>query len=96
MPQTSLSSLWLEHLCFYIKDHCIWTFSQAFSLVIRFWHFSLFYKQEVNEIFGNILDVYEFSVKLLSSIEDMIELNEVEPVPLIGSSLEETAEVRRG
>ena len=45
-------------------------------------------------MFANIVDVYEFSVKLLSSIEDMIELNEVEPVPLIGSCLEETAEVR--
>lgn len=44
-------------------------------------------------IFSNILEVYELTQTLLSSMEDMVEATEEGEVPLIGTCFEELTEV---
>ena len=44
-------------------------------------------------IFSNILDVYELTQSLLSSLEDTLEATEENETPLIGLCFEELAEV---
>ena len=43
-------------------------------------------------IFSNIIDVYEFTVRLLSSLEDTIEMTVDDSKPLVGGCFEELAE----
>jgi RhoGEF domain. len=50
--------------------------------------------QELDAIFSNIMDIYELTVTLLGSLEDMLEIIEEKQVPAIGSCFEELAEVR--
>ena len=49
--------------------------------------------QDLEVIFSNILDLYELTVKLLSSLEDTIEVTEENAVPLVGVCFEELIEV---
>jgi son of sevenless-like protein len=45
-------------------------------------------------MFSNIMDIYELTVTLLGSLEDMLEISEEKQVPAIGSCFEELAEVK--
>ena len=44
-------------------------------------------------IFSNILDIYEFTAKLLSSVEEQVEVAQDNEVPLVGTCFEDLAEV---
>lgn len=44
-------------------------------------------------MFNNIMDIYELTVTLLGSLEDMLEISEEKQVPALGSCFEELAEV---
>jgi hypothetical protein len=45
-------------------------------------------------IFSNILDIYEFTANLLSSVEEQVELAE-NAKPLVGICFQDMAEVRK-
>jgi len=45
-------------------------------------------------MFSNIMEIYELTVTLLGSLEDMVEISEEKQVPTVGSCFEELAEVR--
>lgn len=49
--------------------------------------------QDLEVIFGDILDVHELSANLLSSLEDTVEATEEQQVPWIGTCFEELIEV---
>lgn len=55
-----------------------------------------YHRKTLDEIFSNIDEVYDFSVNLLGSLEDTIEVTKENESPAIGSCFEELAEVRRG
>lgn len=44
--------------------------------------------QELDMIFSNIMDLYELTVTLLGSLEDVIEMTEEQQLPYIGSCFE--------
>ncbi|GLV36874.1 Son of sevenless [Carabus blaptoides fortunei] len=48
--------------------------------------------KELDMIFSNIMDIYELTVTLLGSLEDVIEMTEEQQLPYIGSCFEELAE----
>lgn len=48
--------------------------------------------KELDAIFSNIMDIYEVSVTLLGSLEDVIEMSQEQIPPCIGSCFEELAE----
>ncbi|XP_055857401.1 protein son of sevenless isoform X2 [Episyrphus balteatus] len=48
--------------------------------------------REIEPIFSNILDIYEVTVTLLSSLEDVIEMSQEQSPPCVGSCFEELAE----
>ncbi|XP_066990925.2 protein son of sevenless [Anabrus simplex] len=48
--------------------------------------------KELDCMFSNIMDIYELTVTLLGSLEDMVEICEDKQVPAIGSCFEELAE----
>ncbi|XP_049283529.1 protein son of sevenless isoform X1 [Anopheles funestus] len=48
--------------------------------------------KELDLIFSNIIDIYEVSVTLLGSLEDVIEMSQEQTPPCIGSCFEELAE----
>ncbi|KAJ4439268.1 hypothetical protein ANN_07388 [Periplaneta americana] len=48
--------------------------------------------KELDAMFSNIMDIYELTVTLLGSLEDMLEISEEKQVPAIGSCFEELAE----
>lgn len=48
--------------------------------------------RELDPIFSNIMDIYELSVTLLGSLEDVIEMSQEQSTPCIGSCFEELAE----
>ena len=50
--------------------------------------------QDLDVIFSNIIDVYEFTAKLLSSVEDQVEVADPKESPTVGTSFEDVAEVR--
>lgn len=50
--------------------------------------------QDVDIIFSNVEDLAELSVKMLSLLEEAVEMtDEVIPIPLVGSCFEDLAEV---
>nr|CAD7428245.1 unnamed protein product [Timema monikensis] len=49
--------------------------------------------KELDAMFSNIMDIYELTVTLLGSLEDVVEISEEKQVPAIGSCFEELAEV---
>ena len=44
-------------------------------------------------MFSNIMDIYELTITLLGSLEDMVEISEEKQLPAVGSCFEEFAEV---
>lgn len=44
-------------------------------------------------IFSNILDIYEFTAKLLGSVEEQVEVAQDDELPLVGTCFEDLAEV---
>ncbi|XP_055917383.1 protein son of sevenless isoform X2 [Eupeodes corollae] len=48
--------------------------------------------RDIEPIFSNILDIYEVTVTLLSSLEDVIEMSQEQSPPCVGSCFEELAE----
>ncbi|KAJ8289687.1 hypothetical protein GJAV_G00004160 [Gymnothorax javanicus] len=69
-------------------DLIIKVFRQAFLSNSR-----LFTAHDVEEIFSNILDIHELTVKLLGLIEDAVEMTaDGSPHPLVGSCFEDLAE----
>lgn len=44
-------------------------------------------------MFSNIMDIYELTITLLGSLEDMVEISEEKQLPAVGSCFEELAEV---
>lgn len=44
-------------------------------------------------MFSNIMDIYELTITLLGSLEDMIEICDEKQLPAVGSCFEELAEV---
>jgi son of sevenless-like protein len=47
---------------------------------------------ELDLIFSNIIDIYEVTVTLLGSLDDMLEMSQEQSIPCIGSCFEELAE----
>lgn len=56
------------------------------------YNFYLFCK-DLDVIFSNILDIYEFTAKLLTSVEEQVEVAEDNEVPYVGTCFEDLAEV---
>lgn len=52
--------------------------------------------QELDPIFSNIMDIYEVSVTLLGSLEDVIEMSQEQTPPCIGSCFEGTLRILEG
>uniref|UniRef100_A0A023FCF9 Putative guanine nucleotide exchange factor for ras-like small gtpase n=1 Tax=Triatoma infestans TaxID=30076 RepID=A0A023FCF9_TRIIF len=50
------------------------------------------HNKELDAMFNNIMDIYELTVTLLGSLEDMLEISEEKQVPALGSCFEELAE----
>ena len=48
--------------------------------------------KELEPIFSNIIDIYEVTVTLLGSLEDVIEMSQEQSTPCVGSCFEELAE----
>ncbi|XP_053957630.1 protein son of sevenless [Anastrepha ludens] len=48
--------------------------------------------RELEPIFSNIMDIYEVTATLLSSLEDVIEMSQEQGAPCVGSCFEELAE----
>ncbi|XP_076442792.1 son of sevenless homolog 2-like [Babylonia areolata] len=48
--------------------------------------------KDLDVIFSNILDIYEFTTKLLSSVEDQVEVAQEDELPLVGTCFEDLAE----
>ncbi|CAM1325467.1 SOS1 (predicted) [Pycnogonum litorale] len=48
--------------------------------------------QDLDVIFSNIMEVYEFSVNFLGSLEDTLEMTDENTIPTVGSCFEEIAE----
>ncbi|XP_004533947.1 protein son of sevenless isoform X2 [Ceratitis capitata] len=48
--------------------------------------------KELEPIFSNIMDIYEVTVTLLGSLEDVIEMSQEQATPCVGSCFEELAE----
>ncbi|EDW77739.1 uncharacterized protein Dwil_GK24390 [Drosophila willistoni] len=48
--------------------------------------------KELEPIFSNIMDIYEVTVTLLGSLEDVIEMSQEQNAPCVGSCFEELAE----
>lgn len=48
--------------------------------------------QDLEVIFSNILDIYDFTAKLLSSVEDQVEMAQGE-APLVGTCFTDLTEV---
>lgn len=53
----------------------------------------MFVVQDLDVIFSNILDIYEFTAKLLSSVEEQMEMAQDSELPLVGTCFEDLAEV---
>ncbi|XP_046816650.1 protein son of sevenless isoform X4 [Vespa velutina] len=49
-------------------------------------------KSELETLFSNIMDIYEVTVTLLGSLEDIMEITEEKQTPTVGSCFEELAE----
>ncbi|XP_065353611.1 protein son of sevenless-like [Cloeon dipterum] len=49
-------------------------------------------RKDLDMIFSEIMDIYEVTVILLGSLEDMVEISEENQVPAVGSCFEELAE----
>ncbi|KAH0550348.1 protein son of sevenless isoform X2 [Cotesia glomerata] len=49
-------------------------------------------KGELEKLFSNIMDIYEVTVTLLGSLEDIMEITEEKQTPTVGSCFEELAE----
>ncbi|XP_032686122.1 protein son of sevenless [Odontomachus brunneus] len=49
-------------------------------------------KSEIETLFSNIIDIYEVTVTLLGSLEDIMEITEEQQTPTVGSCFEELAE----
>lgn len=49
-------------------------------------------RSEIETLFSNIMDIYEVTVTLLGSLEDIMEITEEKQTPTVGSCFEELAE----
>lgn len=49
-------------------------------------------RTELEMLFSNIMDIYETTVNLLGSLEDIMEITEEKQTPTVGSCFEELAE----
>lgn len=49
-------------------------------------------RTELETLFSNIMDIYEVTVTLLGSLEDIMEITEEKQTPTVGSCFEELAE----
>lgn len=58
-----------------------------------FYYNFICYFQELDSMFNNILDIYDLTVTLLGSLEDMLEISAEKQVPALGTCFEELAEV---
>jgi len=50
--------------------------------------------QDLENIFSNILDIYQFTAKLLSSVEEQLEVAAENETPQVGICFQDLAEVR--
>ncbi|XP_014254069.1 protein son of sevenless isoform X2 [Cimex lectularius] len=50
------------------------------------------HNKELDAMFNNIMEIYDLSVTLMGSLEDMLEISEERQVPALGSCFEELAE----
>ncbi|KAK6644965.1 hypothetical protein RUM43_001241 [Polyplax serrata] len=48
--------------------------------------------KDLEDMFSNIMDIYELTITLLGSLEDMMEISEEKQLPAVGSCFEELAE----
>ena len=62
-------------------------------LTCQFYAHCVHSSQDLDVIFSNILDIYEFTAKLLSSVEEQVEVAQDNEVPLVGTCFEDLAEV---
>ena len=53
----------------------------------------MFFFKDLDVIFGNILEIQEFTAKFISSLEDCLEMAEEGSQPLVGPIFEEMVEV---
>lgn len=51
--------------------------------------------QDLDVIFSNILDIYELTANLLSSVEEQVELAAENAKPLVGICFQDMAEVKK-
>lgn len=65
-------------------------FSHSYQFLYLF-QYSFF--KDLEDMFSNIMDIYELTITLLGSLEDMVEISEEKQIPAVGSCFEELAEV---
>lgn len=80
--------IYIFNLVFNIENvniYCIQVFREEIAKLAKD-------KSELETLFSNILDIYEVTVTLLGSLEDIMEITEEKQTPTVGSCFEELAE----
>lgn len=67
--------------------------SLNFTVILAYELNIIFFSKDLDVIFSNILEIYDFSVTLLGTFEDALEMAEENRNPSIGACYEELAEV---
>lgn len=87
----------LIFLCFWFK----YLLNGALTLIYFFSIFQVFREEiakltqeraDLETLFSNITDIYEFTVTLFGSLEDVMEITEESQIPMVGFCFEELAE----